>query len=730
MKTRLILACCVAMCTIKTALCAYPELLWDMDHINEMSGDAKLTLHHPDFHEVVMVHDAPWEGNVCCYHTVLYDGVKYRMYYRGAAYKLPGYGNHQVTCYAKSDDGIHWVKPNLGLYEFNGSKENNIILMNDGDVAHNFSPCFDTNPACPPEQRYKALGGQNKGLFLYYSPDGIHWSRAQEEPVLTQGAFDSQNTLFYDSVNNRYVANSRCFYPVKEGFSARCIQRNISEDAIHWSKPERLDYGAEAPSIELYTNGIHPYVNNPSVYIGLPKRFNRTRCSIYDKSDAGGIPGVSDGGFMSSRDALHYHRWDEAFIRPGIQHERWVNRNNMCALGVVLTKADLEGTPPVLTIYSTEGYYGPTPNSLRRLTIRQDGFVSIHAPLTGGAFTMKPLEVVVSGTTDISPKQKRIQIVSNEGMPVLKVDEPCAYTLPVESDLGTAVSFAITVNKTQPGSFRRLFSSYSGGENKAGERKFILDFQVGRINPQYGLLRFWYDGMEVAVPASEFPDWKAISQGKLTVVATYDNGIIKLYVNGKLAAEGGQADHGNLTTPVGPVRFGEDYPPTSTLNEPFLGEVHEMAVVKRVLTAAEVETVASDGLKAVLTVGKDSGVYYDMSGDNAFRLFNQLNPKQAPLCIGSDNWGEVMLLLNASTSALGEIRCEIRDEQNNPIPGYSLEDSHSIFGDELDLAVSWKNGPELKSLLGRKVILHFELKDADIYSFRFGKTAHDPDSKP
>ena len=517
MKTRLILACCVAMCTIKTALCAYPELLWDMEHINEMSGEAKLTLHHPDFHEVVMVHDAPWEGNVCCYHTVLYDGVKYRMYYRGAAYKLPGYSNHQVTCYAESDDGIHWVKPNLGLYEFNGSKENNIILMNDGDVAHNFSPCFDTNPASPPEQRYKALGGQSKGVFLYSSPDGIHWSRAQEEPVLTQGAFDSQNTIFYDSVNNRYVANSRCFYPVKEGFSARGIQRNTSEDAIHWSKPERLDYGTDAPNIELYTNGIHPYVNNPSVYIGLPKRFNRTRCSIYDKSDAGGLPGVSDGGFMSSRDALHYHRWDEAFIRPGIQHERWVNRNNMCALGVVLTKADLEGTPPVLTIYSTEGYYGPTPNRLRRLTIRQDGFVSIHAPLTGGAFTMKPLEVVVSG--------------------------------------------------------------------------------------------------------------------------------------------------------------------------------------------------------------------YDMSGENAFRLFNQLNPKQAPICIGSENWGEVMLLLNASTSALGEIRCEIRDEQNNPIPGYSLEDSLSIFGDELNLAVFWKNGPELKSLLGRKVILHFELKDADIYSFRFGKPSADPDSK-
>jgi hypothetical protein len=28
-------------------------------------------------------------------------------------------------CYAVSEDGLHWEKPNLGLVEYNGSKENN-----------------------------------------------------------------------------------------------------------------------------------------------------------------------------------------------------------------------------------------------------------------------------------------------------------------------------------------------------------------------------------------------------------------------------------------------------------------------------------------------------------------------------------------------------------------------------------------------------------------------------
>ncbi|MBR2837386.1 MAG: hypothetical protein IKE55_01240 [Kiritimatiellae bacterium] len=81
------------------------EVMWDMDRISALGGGAKLTLHHPQLREVSLVHDAPWEGNVCCYHTVLRDDRNYKMYYRGCAWNLPGYKNHQVVCYAESDDG-------------------------------------------------------------------------------------------------------------------------------------------------------------------------------------------------------------------------------------------------------------------------------------------------------------------------------------------------------------------------------------------------------------------------------------------------------------------------------------------------------------------------------------------------------------------------------------------------------------------------------------------------
>src|SRR5690606_33789897 len=111
--------------------------------------------------------------NVSGYYTFIEDDDRFRVYYRGAHYDS-GKISHEVTCYAESKDGIHWVKPNLGLVEFKGSKENNIILVDkkwkvgvNDHVAHNFTPFKDLNPQCPPDARYKALGGEKSGLKAF-----------------------------------------------------------------------------------------------------------------------------------------------------------------------------------------------------------------------------------------------------------------------------------------------------------------------------------------------------------------------------------------------------------------------------------------------------------------------------------------------------------------------------------------------------------------------------------
>ncbi len=78
------------------------------------------------------------------------------------------------------------------------------------------------------------------------------------------------------------------------------------------------------------------------------------------------------------------------------------------------------------------------------------------------------------------------------------------------------------------------------------------------------------------------------------------------------------------------------------------------------------------------------------------------------------------LEINYATSAAGGVRIEIQDESGRPFPGYSLEDAQEIIGDELARVVSWKQGSDLRTLAGKAVRLRFALKDADVYSFRFG----------
>ncbi|NIA31201.1 MAG: hypothetical protein GWP06_14990, partial [Actinobacteria bacterium] len=153
------------------------ELFVDYYLIDKLEG-TRLILHTPHDEGVVLQFDKPWEGAFCGYATVIKDGDIFRLYYRG----LPGAGkdgsNDATTCYAESRDGIHWTKPNLGIFTVNGTKKNNVVMANAAPMTHNFSPFLDTRPDVDPAQRFKALGGSEKsGLIAFVSSDGIHWKK-------------------------------------------------------------------------------------------------------------------------------------------------------------------------------------------------------------------------------------------------------------------------------------------------------------------------------------------------------------------------------------------------------------------------------------------------------------------------------------------------------------------------------------------------------------------------
>lgn len=361
------------------------ELCVDGHLIARLQG-ARMTLGVPQPREIVLTFDQPWEGIYSGYATVLQAGDGYRLYYRGlpaARHSL----DTEVTCVAESKDGVVWTKPKLGIFEVQGSRDNNVILARHR-ACHNFAPFVDTNPQAPADQRFKALGGTGApGLLALVSPDGIHWSQLQEEPVITKGAFDSQNNAFWSESERRYVCYFRVF---RDG--VRWIARTCSEDFIHWSEPIDLELDGK-PRQHLYTNQIVPYVRAPHIYLGLPTRFFPGR-RVLTEQEARQIGTPTTWGYAndctdillcSARGGSELKRlFLEAFIRPGLDLRNWTSRANYAARGIVQTG------PTELSIYVIQNAGYPTIH-LRRYTLRPDGFVSVQAPYSGGEMLTKPI---------------------------------------------------------------------------------------------------------------------------------------------------------------------------------------------------------------------------------------------------------------------------------------------------------------------------------------------------
>src|SRR5262249_7240453 len=163
-----------------------------------------------------------------------------------------------VACYAESRDGIHWTKPDLGLFEFDGSKHNNIVWDTEG--SHCFTPFRDTNPAAAADAKYKAMTRVPGGLLPLRSPDGIRWTPMADQPVIRRGTFDSQNLAFWDSRLGKYREYHRGFRGVRD------IMTGTSDDFLHWTEPEFLDFRG-APPEHLYTNTVQPYPGAPHILI-------------------------------------------------------------------------------------------------------------------------------------------------------------------------------------------------------------------------------------------------------------------------------------------------------------------------------------------------------------------------------------------------------------------------------------------------------------------------------
>lgn len=174
--------------------------------------------------------------------SVIYDEEEhlFKMWYEGANYKW----SHNVVAYAYSEDGIYWNLPNLGLVEYNGSRNNNIVFhRGKGEM----SPGVFKDPvAKDPQRKYKMIYNRGDGVGTAFSPDGIHWTVWSDKAVIKVS--DSPNSVRWEPELRKYVAHTRhnqvCH---KEGNTVRQVMQSESDDFLTWQsigvimKPDEKD---------------------------------------------------------------------------------------------------------------------------------------------------------------------------------------------------------------------------------------------------------------------------------------------------------------------------------------------------------------------------------------------------------------------------------------------------------------------------------------------------------
>ena len=142
---------------------------------------------------------------------------------------------------------------------------------------------------------------------------------------------------------------------------------------------------------------------------------------------AGGAGDVSDGVLLTTRagSTRYDFTFKESFVRPGLGSENWTSRSNYPALGVVQTG------PAEMSIY-VQRHYGHEMAHLQRMTLRLDGFASLHAPYAGGQMVTTPL-TFAGGYLELNYATSaagsiRVEVQDRSGRPVPGYSlEDCPY---------------------------------------------------------------------------------------------------------------------------------------------------------------------------------------------------------------------------------------------------------------------------------------------------------------
>ena len=379
--------------------------------------------------------------------TVLYDekeGVFKMWYLVWEGDTSHSYKSWWLTCYAVSKDGLVWEKPNIGLFEYKGSRSNNIVIAED------MQSVIPSPDGSDPQRRYQMIytitNKEFGGYGFCFSPDGVNWT-VYPEPHFDKEA-DVAPTIF-DELTGRYVSFMKVNRKVGR-WIRRLVGISFSDDFVRWSKPqiilapdEKDDEMADARIVaasdlllydnpwehrtEFYSMAGFPY---EGLYLGLLWVFSASGPT----PDGGNQDGTIEVQLTSSRDLLHWKRvgermaiipcgmcgqWDHGMVgtlsRPLIVgDEIWIYY-----VGLNMTHgAEIYYVPGVLP---PERIWG-----IGLAVIRSDGFISIDAG-EEGTLTTKPCifdgqELVINALTKTKRGWVRVEVLDERGQAIQGLD--------------------------------------------------------------------------------------------------------------------------------------------------------------------------------------------------------------------------------------------------------------------------------------------------------------------
>lgn len=406
------------------------QVFIDGRFLQEARG-VELRVHQPrKTGEFTIQPEHPWErGGIGPYCTVLKEGPTYQLWYHA----VDALNWHTATrggciCYARSADGIHWEKPELGLTEYEGNRKNNIVLGHGAGGVHigQAGAMVFVDPSAPPAERFRMVKKVKEvadGIHVFSSPDGLRWTLTHRQVLTARPEkrghhLDTQNVIFWDDRIRKYVAYGRRNLR-RDGSQGRAIFRGEAEQLARFPvaqdmpvalAPDRSDlFHGSTAVVDYYASAAIKVPWADDAYYMFPTAYYHYTSGAL-REFRGGVPtnaGPIHTQFAASRDGIGWRRFDRRpFVSLGMRGEfDWAS----CRVihGVV---PDTSGREMFLYYWGSDRLHGwdrddrnkkilrdaglaVTKNVavISRLVIRQDGFISVRAAYTGGEFTTPPL---------------------------------------------------------------------------------------------------------------------------------------------------------------------------------------------------------------------------------------------------------------------------------------------------------------------------------------------------